>query len=132
MSDDPGTRERRQRPDFDLPRIVAVDARVVDLEPPKHRNFTSQLPRIESTVEFFVETDGPIPIRALAPVLYVGETPAAATGADDDTHYRFVVYDPSTLREDEPITLGWMSAPLSERVDTGIRFSAPEGFTSKA
>lgn len=131
MSDDPGTRERRQRPDFRLPSIVAVQARMIDLEPPKHRNFESRLPRVESTVEFLVETDGPIPIRALAPVLYVGETPAASTAADDDTHYRFIVYEPSRLRADEPIALGWMGDAPSERVDTGIRFTPPEGFAYK-
>jgi hypothetical protein len=129
MTDDPGIRERRPRPDFDLPRVVAVTSRLTTFEPPKHRNFESQVPRVEGTVEFLVETDGPIPIRALAPVLYVGETPAAAVGADDDTHYRFVVLEPSRLRDGEPVALGWMGAPPSERSDAGIRFTSPEGFT---
>lgn len=125
MTSDPGARERRSKPDFRLPDVLSVLARTTRFEPPKRRNFSSELPALASTVEFVVETASPIPIRALAPVLYVGDTPVTEVFADDETHYRFVALRPDDLREGEPITVGWSGARGEERVDTGLRFERP-------
>ena len=125
MTSDSGARERRPKPDFQLPRIVSVTARSIRFEPPVRRNFRSELPALDSTVEFLVETDTPIPIRALAPVIYVGDTPVTEVFAEDETHYRFTALQPAELREGEPVTLGWSGAPARRHVDTGIRFENP-------
>lgn len=122
MTSDPGARERRRKPRFDLPAVVSVEARPATFEPPRRRNFASQLPVLESTVEFLVETDAPIPVRALAPVIYVGETAVTEVFAEGDTHYRFVALQPDELRAGAPITLGWSGAPVEERVETGRQF----------
>ncbi|MFF2623726.1 hypothetical protein [Oerskovia jenensis] len=122
MTSDPGARERRRRPRLDLPAVVSVEARPVAFEPPRRRNFSSQLPALESTVEFLVETEAPLPVRALGPVVYVGDTPVTEVYVEDDTHYRFVALRPDELREGQPITLGWSGAPAEERVETGRRF----------
>lgn len=127
MTSDPGARERRLKPDFDLPRVISVVARPTRFEPPTRRNFSSELPVLESTVEFLVETEAPIPIRALAPVIYVGETAVTEVFADDDTHYRFVAMRPNELRQGEPVTLGWSGTRVEERIDTGIRFEGASG-----
>lgn len=126
MTTDSGAAERRPRPDFRLPRPLSITARAIRFSPPKRRNFTSQLPSVESAVEFVIETDGPIPVRDLGPVLYVGEVAVTECTADDDTHYRFVALDPAALRDGAPITLGWAGG--GDRVDIGERFTAPEGF----
>ena len=126
MSNDQGTREPRgRRPDFRLPEVLGVLARRARFEPPAHRNFESSLPALDSTVEFLVETAGPIPARALAPVLYVGDVPLTEVSAEDETHYRFVAMAPDQLREGAPVTLGW-SGLAAERVETGYRFEAVE------
>lgn len=126
MTSDQGQREPRgRRPDFRLPAVLGVVARRTRFEPPVRRNFESRLPALESTVEFLVETDGPFPVRALAPVLYVGDVPVTEVSADDDTHYRFVALSPDDLREGEPVTLGW-SGLAGERVETAFRFEDPD------
>lgn len=125
MTSDPGARERRPKPDFDLPEVLSVATRATRFEPPQRRNFSSTLPARETTVEFVVETAAPIPIRALGPVLYVGETAVTEVFADDDTHYRFVALRPDELREGEPITVGWSGGRAEERTDTGLRFEGP-------
>ena len=126
MTNDQGTREPRgRRPDFRLPAVLGVTARRTRFEPPAHRNFESRLPALEDTVEFLVETDGPIPARALAPVLYVGDLPVTEVSALDETHYRFVAMTPDQLRVDAPVTLGW-SGLAAERVETGYRFEGVE------
>jgi hypothetical protein len=126
MSTDPGAVEPREpRPPLDLPQVIAVRARRVRFEPPERRNFSSALPRMDSTVEFLVETDAPIPARALAPVLYVGDTPATEVTADDATHYRFVTLRPDALEDGASISLGWSGRPPAERVETAYRFEDP-------
>lgn len=125
MTNDQGQREPRgRRPDFRLPGVLGVVARRTRFEPPVRRNFESVLPTLESTVEFLVETDGPIPARALAPVLYVGDTPVTEVSADDETHYRFVALAPDDLRAGAPVSLGW-SGLAAERVETAFYFEDP-------
>lgn len=126
MTADPGRREpRRRRPDLSLPAVRALSARRATFTPPARRNFESRLPALESTVEFEVETESPIPIRALGPVLYVGDVPATLVQQDDDTHYRFVVRRPDELREGAPITLAWTGEPPSTRVATNATYTPP-------
>jgi hypothetical protein len=129
MSTDPGEREPSdRRPDLDLPRVVSVSSRLRRFDPPGHRNFDSQLPGLEQTVEFLVETESPIPARGLGPVLYVGDTPVTEVEVDDGTHYRFIALRPSGLRDGAPITVGWAGLPAADRQGTSVRFVAPDGF----
>jgi hypothetical protein len=126
MTSDPGRREPRgRRPDLSLPRVRSVSARATSFTPPARRNFESRLPALDSTVEFAVETEAPLPVRALGPVLYVGDTPVSHVIVDDETHYRFVALQPQELREGAPITLAWTGDPPDRRVDTGITFTGP-------
>jgi len=125
MADDPGRREPRgPRPDFRLPAVLGVEVRRVRLEPPAHRNFESRLPARDATVEIVVETDGPLPVRDLGPVLYVGDVPVTEVSALDERHYRFVALHPDDLRAGEPVTLGWAGRP-DGRIETDVRFEPP-------
>lgn len=128
MTTDSGAPERRPRPDFRLPRLLSIKARAIRFSPSEKRNFRSRIAALDSTVEFAVETDAPIPIRALGPVLYVGDTAVTECIADDDTHYRFIALEPKALRVGAPIVLGWAGGARDERVDSGERFVAPDGF----
>lgn len=126
MADDPGRREPRgPRPLFRLPRVLGVEVRRARHDAPVHRNFESTLPTLEDTVEFHVETDGPIPVRDSGPVLYVGDVPVTEVSSTDGRHYRFIALRPDDLRAGDPVTLGW-AGQTSERVDLGMRFAPPE------
>ncbi|MBF6221736.1 hypothetical protein IU479_26915 [Nocardia abscessus] len=107
MSNDSGDLEPRQpRPDHDLPRVKSVQSRTTRFTP-RRRNFTSALPELDYCVEFLVETDSPIPVRALGPVLHVGDVVLTEVEVYDETHYGFLALGPEKLDLNAPVTLGW-------------------------
>jgi len=130
MTSDPGSLESSapfgdRRTSLQLPGVVAVQAQRVTPEPPARRNFDSALPRPEQAIEFAVETDAPIPIRALAPVLFVGDTAVTEVRADDPTHYRFLALQPDALQDGAVLRLGWSGRAPAEGQDIGARYEAP-------
>jgi hypothetical protein len=125
MSSDPGELEPREAlPIFDLPRTKSVETRRTQFIP-RRRNFMSALPEVDNAIEILVATDSPIPVRALGPVLVVGETVLTEVAADDDTHYRFVALEPEALDPGAPISLGWSGRPPAESIPTGFQFEPP-------
>ena len=107
MSSDAGAVEPQlPRPDFSLPEIKSVRRRRTRFRP-RRRNFESALPDVDDAIEFLVETDGPIPVRALGPVLHVGDAVLTEVEADDETHYRFVALSPEQISPDAPVRPGW-------------------------
>jgi len=120
MATDPGSRERdAERPDFSLPEVLELHSRRIRFEPPKHRNFESALTRYEEAIEFVITTDKPIPIRALGPVLYVGETPVGESAPlRKKNSYRFLAFDLEALESGAPVSLGWTGQPRGERRST--------------
>jgi hypothetical protein len=122
MTSDSGEREKRPpRPRFDLPKVTGIEIRRIAWEPPRRRNFESALPKVTEAVEFLVETEEPIPVRGLGPVLYVGDAPIVEVRADDATHYRFVGLQPDSYEPGAPLSLGWSGRP-GERQPTPHRF----------
>lgn len=118
MSSDSGALEpAAPAPRYEMPNVVGVSVRRVRPER-RLRNFESSLPAADEAVEFVVETDEPIPIRALAPVLYVGDVPLTEVTADDPTHYRFVALQPEVLEGDAPLSLGWSGRPQDRQATT--------------
>lgn len=122
MTSDPGELEPpAPRARHELPDVLAVEARLIRYEPPQHHNFRSALPEGGEAVEFLVETDAPIPARALGPTLHVGDAILLEVTALDATHYRFTGFDPARLERGAPIALGWSGDPEPER-STRFRF----------
>lgn len=117
MATDPGSREpEAPRADFELPELVDVRIRRVQFEPPKLRNFESTFAERHEAVEFVITTDRPIPIRALGPALFVGKTPVTETSPlRKKNAYRFLAFDPQSLKPGAPISLGWSGQPRGER-----------------
>jgi len=72
-----------------------------------------------------VQTDAPIPVRALGPVLYVGSTPVTEVREDDPTHYRFIALEPDALERGAPLRLAWSGQPPAEDQDIGSRYEIP-------
>jgi hypothetical protein len=123
MNSDSGERLSGPPPqEFKLPRVLDVQIRAIKFEAPRLRNFTSSLESSTEAVEFIVKTDGPIPIRALGPALYVGETAVTEVTEIEANTYRFVALNRRGLKKDAPITLSWTGQPPKERKDADIRF----------
>jgi hypothetical protein len=93
--------------DFTLPRVVEIEIRATTFKAPRHRNFKSALKGSKDAVEFIVRTDGPIPIRAVGPALYVGQTPVTESSEIGPNTYRFVAMTRKGLKSTAPIVLSW-------------------------
>src|SRR3954454_1742775 len=76
------------------------------------------LERIEhkQAVELLVETTGPFPVRALAPVLYIGAEAVPDWELEDDNVYRFFALPPERLEDGAPLGLGWPGDPEPRRL----------------
>ena len=72
-----------------------------------------------------METDRPLPARALSPVLFVGEVPLTE-GETSQRHFApFFALDPDRLEAGAPVTLGWPGQPRETRRETGFRYRPP-------
>jgi hypothetical protein len=111
-----------QRVDFSLPTVLDIQIRTTRFEPPRLHNFTSALSSSDEAIEFVVRTDGPMPIRALSPALYVGETPVTEVTEIGPNTYRFVALTRQGLQQGAPIRLGWSGQEPDSTVDTDFRF----------
>lgn len=118
MAADASTREKdAPKPDFSLPEVIELRTRKIRYEPPQHRNFESVLAQHEEAIEFVITTDRPIPIRALGPVLYVGDAPVGESAPLQrrKNAYRFLAFDAEALQPGAPISLGWSGRPQERR-----------------
>jgi hypothetical protein len=132
MSSDPGSPEPAPaRYEYQLPTVTNVQVRRARAEPSVRRNFESALPSADEVIEIILETSEPIPIRALGPVLYVGETPVTEVTPIDETHYRFTSFEPGQLREGSELSIGW-SGQAAERRALGARYESerPEALST--
>jgi hypothetical protein len=126
VTTDPGELDRPSRgPGLELPEVISVSVRRLRHERPVRRNFSSALPTVENAVEVVVETSAPIPIRALGPVLWVGDAPLTEVTADDETHYRFRGLEPRRLTPNAPMRLGWSGQPPADTRATRFTFAEP-------
>jgi hypothetical protein len=97
------------RPAWDLPAIVEVAVRRTPFSPREPRNFRSPLAPVPDACEIVVTLAAPLPIRAMGPVLYVGDTPLTESESvdKDGRKIRFWGLEPKRLRSGAPISLAW-------------------------
>jgi hypothetical protein len=108
MSGDSGERMAEvRRADFSMPEMIGVEIRETRYEPAPLRNFARSIQSEGDAVEFIVKTDKPIPIRALGPALYVGDTVVTEVTQIASNTYRFVAPTRKALKRGAPIHLGW-------------------------
>jgi hypothetical protein len=105
-----------------LPRVVSVAARQVTYAEPRIYYVGRERRETRQAVELQVETSGPIPVRALTPILVVGETAIADYSTEGQSTYRFVGYEPERLKPGAPIRWGW-PGPREALSATPFRFS---------
>lgn len=123
MSSDSGKRlPDLPRADFSMPKVLDIQIRATQFEAPRLRNFASSLSSNDDAVEFIVKTDGPIPIRALGPVLYVGETEVTEVTEVGPNTYRFVAPARERLTQDAAISLSWTGQLPTEREHAAFRY----------
>jgi hypothetical protein len=122
MSDAGARQPDAAKPGFELPLVRAIEIRRIDYEPPRRRNFESALAGVREAIELLVTTAGPMPRRALGATLYVGDVAVTEMQRVDDTHHRFLAFDPDSLEDGAPIALGWTGDRPEERHPTEFRF----------
>lgn len=112
--------------EWTLPGVRNITIRRGRGEPPPQLDyFSSSIPDISDVVEFELVLDGPLPARALPPVLYVGETRVFQRRVDPDTYKYTFQAPPNQLKQDEEITFGWFDDPPQRRKSTGVRYRVP-------
>ena len=123
MPNDSTSREpAAPRPNWQLPKVRNIQIRRVPYLPKRRRNFQSALSDYKEALEFLVETDGPIPTRALGPALYVGDMPVTEGQVIKENVYRFIAFEIAKLPLDAPITLGWAGGGDKSIQTTRFRF----------
>jgi hypothetical protein len=118
MSNDATSKERAgTRADiWRLPTILDFTAVMVRYSSPLIRYEGQKRIRRKEAVEILVKTDGPIPERALSPILMVGDEPVSDYEFVEENLYRFYGFEAQNLREDAPVSLEWPQRERAEAV----------------
>lgn len=123
MSSDSGEQlPKPPRTDFSMPEVLDIQIRATTFEAPRLRNFKSSLSSSDDAVEFIVTTDGPIPGRAVGPVLYVGQTAVTEVTKIGLNTYRFVAPARESLKRDAAIGLSWTGQLPSDVKNPAFRY----------
>lgn len=114
-------------PDFTpLPNVTGV-AFVFVVYPqnePRRVLTNGQVTTHTEAVEILVGTDGPIPPRGRAPVLFVGQTPVTEVQALGENLYAFIAYEHQSLNPGEALSLRW-NQPSDEVIQTPFKYQPP-------
>lgn len=90
-----------------LPRIVNVTTRLATYDVPKIFYVGPEKKEVRRALEITVQTDAPIPARAVSPVIWIGDAPVAEMETVGANRYRFYALDPALLRDGAAIAFGW-------------------------
>jgi hypothetical protein len=120
--------ESAPSPNWELPQIADVSIRNARYEPRPTRNFVNPRDAVSDAVEIVVSLQSPLPIRAMAPVLWVGDERLTESEAVDreGKQIRFWGLNRSGLQDGAPITLAWMNEePQAPRDTARFTYRAP-------
>jgi hypothetical protein len=106
-----------------LPRVLSVAFRTVRYETPRPYWVGRERRQTSQALEILVQTESPLPARALSPVIYVGEVAVKDYKVAGRNLYKYVAFDPTTLAAGAPLTFGWPDLPASRRVALPFRYS---------
>jgi hypothetical protein len=125
-SDAPRPYVQREAPDLQrLPDILEVHIRWRQFDKPRRVTVAGKDTFYKEAVEFELRVSEPFQIRALGPVLWVGDEPLTVADSVSTGVYRFYSFAPDKLRANASITLGWNSAG-AERKTTNYVYSPPK------
>jgi hypothetical protein len=111
------------RPGWELPEIVEVRTLNNSFEPRQLRNFRSSLEANPEATEFQIRTASPIPIRALSPVLHVGNIVLTESEQIGENLYKFWALEPNRLEDEAPISLSWTNTPDAQIQESQFRYN---------
>jgi hypothetical protein len=126
MTADSGTRVAQPAsPDLQrLPDVLDVQVRTRRFDPPRRTTSHGVDRQVESAVEIELRLSEPFTIRALGPVLWIGEEPLSSAESDGGVIYRFFSFEPDRLRVEAPIALSWGDRDSPRKV-TSYRYRPP-------
>ncbi|HEX3151595.1 MAG TPA: hypothetical protein VHR66_26210 [Gemmataceae bacterium] len=111
--------EAQQKPHWELPEIKDVQIRSAPFKPPALKNFDHPLDTVPDAMEIVISLAAPIPIRALSPVLWVGDQKLTESEVADKEgkKMRFWAFEPQKLAADAPIVMLWMNdqPPINQK-----------------
>lgn len=110
-----------------LPAIVSVEASRVRYDPPRRHYVGKDSVEIRDGVELLVRTTAPLPVLAITPVLFIGDTIISDYKVVAPNLYRFFLFDVERITPGAPIALGWPFAPRTIQ-PTNFRFEIPRNF----
>jgi hypothetical protein len=106
-----------------LPEVLSVDVRHRDFDPPRRITTQGVDREVHEATEIEVRVSEPFGIRALGPVLWVGDEPLTVGESDNKDMYRFFSFTPEALQPETLISLSWgISGP---RKPTRYRYTIP-------
>jgi hypothetical protein len=117
-----GPRRSRETTRWSLPRILEVAFRPVKHEVPRIYYVGRERRQTSETVEIMVRTAAPLPIRALSPVIYVGDVPVEDYEVAGRNLYKYLAFNPSALLPGAPVSLGWPGQPVESRIAAAARY----------
>ena len=91
--------------------MIDVKINQAQYEPRPARNFVNPMGAVKDAIAIVVSLESPMPIRAMAPVLWVGDEQLTESEAVDEEgkQIRFWSFSRAKLRSGAPITLSWMN-----------------------
>jgi hypothetical protein len=110
-----------------LPGVISIMTRAVRYVVPRIFYVGAERREVRDAVEITVHTEGPLPVRALSPALWVGDVPVHEMEAVARYQYRFYALEPGKLSEGAPLALGWAHHPPAARVTTRHRLRLGPG-----
>jgi hypothetical protein len=114
-----------QNQNFKLPQIENIEIKLIPYEAPKLRYFKSSFSKYSQAIEFLITTDAPIPVRALSPVLYIGEMPLTEGETIKENSYRFLAFEINELKDNTPIYFGWQGDRKEQLRKTKFVYKRP-------
>jgi len=121
--------EAQPGPNWDLPDIKGVKIRTAPFKPRALKNFDHPLDAVPDAVEIVVSLAAPVPIRAMSPVLWVGDQRLTESEVADTAgkKLRFWSFQPNKLQADAPIVMMWMNEePAATRDSVRFTYKRPK------
>ena len=116
---------QREAPDlWKLPNVLDLRIRWRRFEPPRRVTVAGKDTFHREAVEVEVKVSEPFEVRALGPVLWVGDQPLTIADNPSEGIYRFYAFTPDALRAETPIALAWNS-PGAPRKETKYVYKPP-------
>jgi hypothetical protein len=108
-----------------LPEILDVRTRRHRFDPPRRVTVAGDDRFVTDAIAVDVELSEPFQIRALGPVLWIGNEPLVMADVADDGISTFYAFVEDRLQEGAPIALAWGNNPSAPRTETRFRYTAP-------